>query len=221
MMKKMNTSGTAWSLIAANMIPLAGVVFLGWNAAALVLLYWAENLVVGFYNLLKMIILKVYGRTSFLEMIFFLSFFCFHYGLFCVVHGYVLWMVFYGGGHAASLLSVAESGGSSMGVHGIVALLARLRQLLEPEMTWMIFCLFASHGVSFAQNYLGKKEYRYWTAPKLMLLPYQRLLVLHVVVITGAVLIGKAGSPACLLAVLVFAKTALDLLLHQREHRIM
>jgi hypothetical protein len=36
------------ALLAANAIPLFGVVFLGWDAFHIVLLYWAENIVIGF-----------------------------------------------------------------------------------------------------------------------------------------------------------------------------
>jgi len=39
-----------WTLIAANLIPLGGVFFLGWDAAILVILYWAENVIIGGYN---------------------------------------------------------------------------------------------------------------------------------------------------------------------------
>lgn len=40
-------------LLAANVIPLWGVLVLRWDAFLIVLLYWAENLAVGFYNVLK------------------------------------------------------------------------------------------------------------------------------------------------------------------------
>jgi len=41
------------ALLAANVIPLFGVLFLDWDAFSIVLLYWSENLVIGFYNILK------------------------------------------------------------------------------------------------------------------------------------------------------------------------
>ena len=41
------------ALLAANAIPLFGVLFLEWDAFFIVLLYWSENLVIGFYNILK------------------------------------------------------------------------------------------------------------------------------------------------------------------------
>ncbi|MHC4434296.1 MAG: DUF6498-containing protein, partial [Planctomycetota bacterium] len=52
-----NTSLLA--LAAANVIPLFGAIFWGWDAGNIVLLYWAENLAVGFYNVLKIAFAKV------------------------------------------------------------------------------------------------------------------------------------------------------------------
>ena len=38
------------TLVAANLLPLAGVVFFGWDAGVILVLYWAENLVVGSFR---------------------------------------------------------------------------------------------------------------------------------------------------------------------------
>ena len=42
-------------LIGANLIPLLGVLLLGWSTFSVVVLYWLENLMVGIINILKMI----------------------------------------------------------------------------------------------------------------------------------------------------------------------
>jgi len=46
-------------LIAANVIPLFGAVFWDWNTFNIVFLYWAENLAIGFYTILKIAFLPV------------------------------------------------------------------------------------------------------------------------------------------------------------------
>ena len=55
--------GTTWhrlrtqavvSLIVANLIPLYGALFLGWSVGSLVVLYWCETAVIGFYSILKL-----------------------------------------------------------------------------------------------------------------------------------------------------------------------
>jgi hypothetical protein len=39
---------SVWALIAANLVPLGGVLFAGWSAFEVVFLYWLENLIIGF-----------------------------------------------------------------------------------------------------------------------------------------------------------------------------
>lgn len=47
-------SPSGWVLIAANVLPLLGVILLGWSAFDIVFLYWLENVMLGAINLLKM-----------------------------------------------------------------------------------------------------------------------------------------------------------------------
>jgi len=47
------------ALLGANAIPLLGVLFFEWDAFGIVLLYWSENVAVGFYNVLKIALVKM------------------------------------------------------------------------------------------------------------------------------------------------------------------
>ena len=47
------------TLIIANLAPIAGAVFLGWNLGDVMVLYWAESAVIGFFNVCK---IAVIGR---------------------------------------------------------------------------------------------------------------------------------------------------------------
>ena len=69
------------ALVLVNLLPLLGVLFFHWDVAALVVLYWSENLVLGFYTLVKMLVKSPVGGLG--SGIFFLI----HYGGFCAVHG--------------------------------------------------------------------------------------------------------------------------------------
>jgi hypothetical protein len=102
-------------LVAANLLPLAGVLFFDWNVGLLVGIYWAENLVLGFYTLLRM---WVAGGRVFLCLMF-----CVHYGGFCFAHGLFLKEMFMEEGQfvapdplwpaAAALLALFVSHGAS------------------------------------------------------------------------------------------------------------
>ena len=46
--------GALIALIVANLIPLVGVLFLGWSVWQILIIYWLENGIVGLFNILKM-----------------------------------------------------------------------------------------------------------------------------------------------------------------------
>ena len=49
-------------LVAANLLPLAGVVFWGWDAFVILMLYWLETVVIAFWTILP--VLVVPGITA-------------------------------------------------------------------------------------------------------------------------------------------------------------
>ncbi len=53
---------SALALVLVNLIPLLGAIFLGWNAFDVIFLYWLENIVVGFYTVIKMLFAR--GRSE-------------------------------------------------------------------------------------------------------------------------------------------------------------
>lgn len=50
------TSRSALVLLAANAVPLVGVYFFGWSLLTILVLYWIENGIVGFWNLPRIIL---------------------------------------------------------------------------------------------------------------------------------------------------------------------
>lgn len=219
-MKLPKMSSSIISLVAANLIPLGGVFFLGWDASVIVLLYWAENLVIGFYNILKITVLKFYSRATILEELFTIPFFCLHYGAFCAVHGYLLIVLFNLADGTGSLVLKQTWPGPLVLLQMLVSVINSLWQIRPPGMEWTVAVLFLSHGFSFMQNYLGKKEYSSFTAMKLLIQPYKRILILHLTVIAGAVPIMMYGSPVLLLCALVLFKIGMDILLHMKERHL-
>jgi len=70
------------------------------------------------------------------------------------------------------------------------------------------------------RNYLGEKEYKLFNPIKLMIQPYKRIIVLHLAVISGAVLVTTLGSPLPLLCLLIIFKMGMDIFLHIKEHHL-
>ncbi len=71
-------------LLLANSIPVFGVAFLGWSVFDILILYWAESVIIGLFNILKMF--KVGG----IRIIGVVLFFVIHFGGFMFGHISVL-----------------------------------------------------------------------------------------------------------------------------------
>lgn len=199
-------------LLAANLLPLGGVLFLGWDVLTILALYWIENGIVGVFNVLRIRRaegpdrpragrggLRVAGRNAQHGRGYLASFFAFHYGLFWVVHGVFVFAIpaFAGDGISADVYA-----GLSL-----------------PALVIGGTALAISHGASYVRNYLGRREYLLVSAGDQFGQPYPRLFVLHITILAGAWLLIASGQPVALVALLVVLKTVLDLALHLREHR--
>jgi hypothetical protein len=192
------------TLVAANSIPLLGVILLGWRVFPILLIYWIENLIVGLFNVLRMLFADPDQRLMWFAKVFMVPFFCLHYGLFTTVHGAFIFTIF---GDS----TVSHS-------HGLLPGVAMVSAAVRANgANFAVLALFMSHFVSFVWNYMLGGEYRNVSLPVLMAQPYQRVLVLHLVILLGGLAAQLLGSPMYAVAVLVAIKTALDVAAHNRE----
>lgn len=199
-------SPTVWALIAANLLPLYGVLALGWEVFPVMVLFWMENIMIGVLNVLRMLLASPGRAAAWVPKLFVAAFFCVHYGLFTAVHGLFVFTLF--GGDAYRAL-----------VDGLWAGEAARRAITEFTLWPALAALAASHVFSFLFNYLGRGEFRDASPAALMHAPYGRVIVLHVTIIFGGILTQALRSPLWALLPLIAFKIALDLLAHVREHR--
>jgi len=209
------------ALIAANLVPVFGVIFMGWDASLIVLLYWAENVIAGFYNVLRLSFVKGKSPSANLGKLFSIPFFCIHFGGFCAVHGFFLVAFFKLGGSDGmdSLFPTGTWLGPLVFVQLLVSVVSHVWRHMPPEMMWPLAGLMISHGISFVQHFVIGKEYETLSTQKLMSRPYGRIVVLHVAIIAGGFLVMTLGSSLGLLLILVVLKIGLDITLHNRSHR--
>ena len=207
------------ALVAANLTPLAGVAWLGWNAAVIVLLYWTENLILGAFIVLKMILLPAERSLHHLAKVLAIPFFGIHFGGFCAVHGLFLMLLLRLGGSGGPLFRGDPWPGPLVFLQLLAAVIAGLWRDHPAGMQWPVLALTVSHGISFIQNYLVGKEYARQTLKELMSQPYKRIALLHVAILAGAAPVMMLGSPVPLLIILMMAKIVLDLRLHLRTHQ--
>lgn len=204
-------------LVFVNLLPLYGVFLLGWDAFWIVLLYWTENLILGFYNILRMALVKVKYPAANIGKFFMIPFFAFHYGAFCAGHGLFILALFkkdmgklFGNESWPFFLVFVEL---------FVNVIKKVAVLITPEMYYAILSLFISHGFSFVYNFFMKGERSSTDMRKLMAAPYTRIVILHVAIIAGAFPVMMLGSPVYLLVVLILIKIMIDIYLHLKEHK--
>ena len=129
------TSPSTLALIGANLVPLAGVLFLNWRLGEMMVLFWAESAVIGFWNVIKLAVVAKWTA------IFVAPFFVGHFGGFMAGHFLFIYYFFVRGLDAA---------GPEPGVWNA------LLDLFVP--LWpALMALFISHGVSFFTNYIGRR----------------------------------------------------------------
>jgi hypothetical protein len=206
--RRTTASRSALVLVVANAIPLVGVLFFGWSLWTILVLYWLENGIVGFWNICRILV----ARNSFLPglpvmpsgfasagRIAIATFFSFHYGIFWLVHGLFVFLLpmFAGLGSAIGSSPFGQVVWSSVALGGVA--------------------LFVSHGASFVFNYLGRGEYLRMSPVGLLFAPYGRVVVLHLTILFGAFFAVFLGAPIALLVILVVLKTVLDLRFHLAE----
>ena len=184
------------SLVAVNLIPVAGVFLLDWSLFSILFFYWLESAVVGVFNIVKMALIrpappgaggKPVEKTK--HKVSGIIFFIIHYSGFMIGHGVFIFALFE---PVEILPSVIISG---------------------------IAGLSLSHGVSLVVNYIGLREYEKVTVSEQMVAPYGRIMVMHIGIIICAFLLSLIGAEKVTLVLLVLLKIAVDIAAHRREHR--
>jgi hypothetical protein len=198
---------SVWVLVGANLVPLAGVLFWGWDVFALLLLFWMENVVIGVLNVVKILLADPTDMALWAGKAFMAPFFCFHYGMFTAIHGTFVFALF--GGKTAN---------ASYDAQGINVIEPALRAAGELGLWLPLGVLVASHAFSFLWNYLYRGEFRRAKLAELMAKPYGRIVVLHLTILFGGFGAMMLGSPVWALLLLIALKIGLDVRAHVKEH---
>ena len=206
------------ALITVNLLPLIGVLFWEWDVAMIILLYWVENLLIGFYNILKMLFVQVPAPIQHLGKLFIIPFFCIHYGGFCAGHGFFLLFFFGMSENMDAMMQNISWPGPLIFLQLLVGVVMALWENHPEGMGWLVTGLFLSHGISFVQHYIVGKEYATITEKELMGQPYARIVVMHIAIIFGGGALMALGSPVPLLCILILLKIGMDITLHIRQH---
>jgi hypothetical protein len=194
-----------WWTLASNTIPVVGVLVFGWAALPLLIFYWIENVLIGAFNVPKIVIAGVSkgAPLSWLSLLL-APFFVFHYGLFCFVHGIFIFAVF---AMTGLISSGVEPTTDSFDVTSRVA--AMLQS--DSDLRWSVIALLAVLTFRFLVLWLGRREWRVTDPMRQMFEPYGRIVVLHLTIMVMTIPILLIGQPVIAVLFLALFKTALEL----------
>jgi hypothetical protein len=182
---------TTKSLILTNLLVIVIAVIQDWELSTILWVYWSQSIIIGFFNFLRLLLLKDFyykgkGNWPFLKSIFkyyMAVFFAFHYGLF----------------HLAYAIFIGSD--------------------FSNDLTWSVLqaiilgssVFFINHFFSFLKN-LEHDEIVRKNIDDVFSSPYIRIIPMHIIILVGANLGGFAIISFLLL------KTAADTYSHAVKH---
>lgn len=203
----LNRGARIAAALAAAAVLATGVLALDWPVLAIMLLFWLENVVVGAFNVLKMLSVGIRaGVVGLLGALSASAFFTVHYGLFCFVHGIFVVLLFSGGG-------VGGKGAQDPG-RLLDAVIASLRG--DAGFAVALAVLVVVQVIDFVEWRIRSAVQ---AAGNLLFAPYGRIVVLHVTLLAGAALIARLGTPVAGVLLLIGLKLAYDLVVLTRRPR--
>lgn len=223
-------------LILANLVPLYMVLYEGWSVGEILMVFWLENVVIGIYNVLRMI--SCGQKHAGYSKPFIIPFFIFHYGMFTLGHGAIINEFFVEKDRQQLEESVDEAEHYSTDKDSTLKTREQKQTDRQkkrdeppfgPEMVpyfieklnlwWPFLALMASHGFSFVWHYLRGGEYRNSKVGELMGRPYGRVILLHITVLIGGLLVEAVGAPIIALVLLITMKIFIDSVIHLNSHQ--
>ena len=195
-----------------------------WGYYEVMLIYWVEVVVVGFYNVLRMLVVGVAGAAPLgawaarwvdlgnalnrlaLTAIG-VGFFVVKFGAFALTIGLFVLLL-------PAFLAV-EGDGRGAGLH-------RALMAAGPGFLMAAGVLGVSHGISFINNFLAGREYDRIDVVSLAFWPYLRMSLVAVTLLIGLTIAGLLpglGRHASFAGAMVLLKLAVDAMSHVFEHR--
>lgn len=167
-----------WLFLLSNLLPILGIIFLGWDLTHLLFLYWAESAVIGLFHLVRI------ARSTAPSTLkaFFIPFFMVHFGGFMMVHGIFLFAITHLLESVAGIQSTFTNPLFESGEFFMNPLLVPLT-IFSTLWPFLIAFLF-SHGADALQAPpLQMKKQKDVMA--LMLAPYRRIIIMHLTILFG------------------------------------
>lgn len=191
--------------VGSALVVAAGLLWADWPVFAVMVLYWAENVLVGLANVVRMLIAGArQGPVALLGSLFMVAFFCVHYGLFTTVHGVFVLHLF-----------GPQAGDDAAGGAGLLTALGVLATRFADD-RWLQLALLMTTVLVLIDTLrwavASRTESQGNDIPTLMIAPYGRIVVLHVTLIVGGALVAALQLPSAAALLLVALKLGFDVM---------
>jgi Family of unknown function (DUF6498) len=192
-------------LIAANLIPVYGVWFLGWSAVDAFIVYALETIIVGIMTLLKLGVMTLFrkkdtwqnqGSSTQVSGLFFMVFFTLHYGLFVAVQ-----------------TSIFAQSAKLPGTGFLHFFLNWYSYLKNEDIVIMLSAFVVSYLVTSFIPFIVKGEYKTISMMRVMFQPYGRIFIQQFTVILGSMFLAFGAGKAFIL-IFALAKIMFDVYLN-------
>ena len=195
--------------IASATVIAYGVLALGWSVFFVMALFWFENVVIGGFNVLRMLVSGArIGGAGIVGAGAMAAFFTVHYGGFTAGHGLVVLLLF----------GMPELGHPVMESGSLSPLGPMVQTLFGNREGWLAVAaiVVTIHAASFMRWAWATREL---PAPvkELMVAPYGRMVVLHITLMAGAFLIISTQAPVLGVLLLLALKLGYDLITLRRS----
>lgn len=190
-------------LILANLVPLAGVLFLGWDGKSVFVIYIIETIIVGILNAIKMLTVyllngakkepKQQGNVGGFWLI---PFFLFHYFFFIFVQS-VLFFAF-------SSIWQPHNSPEPFNIFANFAL------YINKDTQLALFSLLFANLTYFTEDFIVQGKYRTETMTGLMMQPYKRIILQQFVVILGGFIFMLTGGIKLVVGLFTLLKIMAD-----------
>jgi hypothetical protein len=182
---KRHLTWSDWVMIVMNIIPIYGVLQLGWQAKDIFLVYILESVIVGVFNVFQMWLTTLVkpkdewsngGASTLVSGYFFIFFFIIHYGFFVFIQ-----MIFFFG--------AARYPGLGNGFSAPAKFLLHLPTYVQGYTRWLLIGFVISYFFGIIKDYVLSGKFRTQSLGVQMFSPYGRIFVQQFAVIIGSFLL--------------------------------
>lgn len=212
-----------WALVFANLLVGLQAALRGWGYYEALLVYWLEAIVIGGYNVLRLLVVGMLsdrplgalsrwvgfssGASRLMFTLFGTGFFVFKFAAFALAVGVLVIAL-------PAALPPPGGGGGAEVAEGVRA--------AGPGVAIAVGFLLLSHGYSFVHNFLMNREYASLSIVGLIFYPYARMILVALVLGLGFVVaqaLPAVAATTAFVVALVLVKLAADGATHRFEHQ--